>query len=120
MITGSRIIDRPVDEVLDRIRLAMSAGNFEIIRSSPYSIIFRHGTLLTHSAPLLPKRGIIELVEHGGMTEASFSVEPCGFAAFWLPLFGILFCWLIYPPIVAYRALVHHPRRLMENLLEGI
>jgi hypothetical protein len=46
-------------------------------------------------------------------------VAVTGFASVWLALVAVVFFWAIFPPILAWRALVHHPRRLMENLLAG-
>ena len=59
MIQGQRIINRPVAEVIDRLKLAMAGGNFEIVSATGATISFRHGTYLTESAPLLPKRGTL-------------------------------------------------------------
>lgn len=98
----------------------MSGGNFQITNATDSSISFKHGTYLTQSAPLFPKRGTINLADRDGKTEITYTVEPVGFPKYWLILIGILFCWLIFPPILAYRALRHHPQQLMENLLQGL
>ena len=120
MITGSKMVAKSPGEALDRLKLAMSGGNFEIIALTDSSISFKHGTCLTQSAPLFPKEGAIRLTSMGDRTEISYEIEPTGFPKYWLTLIGILFCWAIFPPILAYRALVHHPKQLMENLLQGI
>ncbi len=120
MITGSKLINRPLEEVLDRLKLAMSGGNYEIIEATSNSIKFRHGTYLTQSAPTLPKQGKIVLYETQDGVKATYAIKPTQFTQFWLMLIGIVFCWLIYPPILTYRTLIYHPRRLMENLLQGI
>ena len=120
MITGSKIVAKRPEEALDRLKLAMSGGNFEITTATESSICFRHGTYLTQSAPLFPTKGTIRLVRRQDGTEISYEIEPTGFPKYWLTFFGILFCWAIFPPIVAYRTLVYHPKRLMENLLQGI
>jgi hypothetical protein len=120
MMTGARTIDRSSSEVLDRLKLAMSAGNFEITAITDCSISFRHGTYLTQSAPLLPKRGTIRIASRDHATDVSYEIEPTGFPKYWLIFVAIVFCWVIFPPILVYRALVHHPRQLMENLLQGI
>jgi hypothetical protein len=120
MITGGRTVARSPAEVLDRLKLAMSGGNFEVTAATDKSISFKHGTYLTQSAPLFPKSGVIRLAAKGDGTEVTYEVQSTGFPKYWLLLFGVLFCWAILPPILAYRALVYHPRRLMENLLQGI
>ena len=120
MITGSKIVARSPSEVLDRLKLAMSGGNFEITSQTDRSISFKHGTYLTQSAPMLPKKGTIRLAARGDGTELSYEITPTGFPKYWLLFIGVVFCWAIFPAILPYRALVHHPKRLMENLLEGI
>lgn len=62
----------------------------------------------------------IRLAESGEATVVTYEVQTRGFPKYWLLLFGVLFCWAILPPILAYRALVYHPRRLMENVLGSI
>lgn len=120
MITGSKLVAKNLEAAMDRLRLAMSGGNFEITAVTDSSISFNHGTYLTESAPLFRKKGIIRLASRGDGTEISYEIEATGFPKYWLMLVGILFCWAIFPPLFAYRALVHHPRQLMENLLQGI
>jgi hypothetical protein len=120
MITGNKIVNKRPREALDRLKLAMLGGNFEITHSTEDSISFRHGTYLTQSASLFPKKGRIMVVSRGDGTELTYEIEPVGLPKYWLMVFGVLFCWLIFPPIMAYRALVYHPKRLMENLLQGI
>ncbi len=120
MITGTKRVAKSPAETLDRLKLAMSGGNFEIIALTERSISFKHGTYLTQSAPLIPKTGVIRLGGGGDGTMVSYEIEPTAFPKFWLMLFAILFCWAVFPPILVHRALVHHPRRLMENLLQGI
>ena len=120
MITGSRFVTKSPVEVMDRLKLAMAAGNFEMVEVTEDSITFRHGTWLTQSAPQFPKAGKILLDDKGEGTDILYAVEPVGFPKYWLILCGIVFFWLIFPPILAHRTLVHHPRRVMENLLQGI
>ena len=120
MITGSKMVAKSLGETLDRLRLAMSGGNFQITGTTDSSISFKHGTYLTQSAPLFPTRGMIRLLGGGDGTEISYEIESAGFPKYWLMLISILFCWAIFPPILAYRTLMHHPRQLMENLLQGI
>jgi hypothetical protein len=120
MITGSRIVERTPEEALDRVKLVMSGGNFEILEQTESEISFRHGTCLTQSVHLFPKRGTIMLTACDGGTKLSYEIEPTGFPKYWLTLIAILFFWAFFPPILAYQALVVQPKRLMENLLRGI
>ena len=44
MITGRKLVDRSPADTLDRLKLAMSGGNFEIIENVDGLISFKHGT----------------------------------------------------------------------------
>lgn len=120
MLTGSKFVDKSPDEVIDRLKLAMSGGNFEITDVTKNSITFKHGTVLTQDASNFPKKGIIHVNRCEESTYVTFAVEPVGFPTYWLTFIGIILCWLIFPPILAYRTLVYHPRKLMNNLLQCI
>lgn len=120
MITGSTQSDFTPDEVFDRLKVAMAAGNFDIRSQSSQRIDFRHGTYMTQSAPLLPKIGSITITPNGTGSRVDYEIEVSGFARYWMAFFGIVFCWLIIPAILVYRALFHHPDRLMKNLLQAI
>jgi hypothetical protein len=114
------MVSKSPAEALDRLKLAMSGGNFEIIRVTDDTISFKHGTFLTQSAPQFPKHGTIRVAPADGGSEITYDVEPALFVRCWLIFFAVVFFWLIFPPIIAYRTLVYHPRRLMENLLSGL
>ena len=120
MITGSAQSDFSPSEVVNRLKAAMAAGNFEIRNQSPEMIDFRHGTYLTQSAPLLPKNGSIRITPSGSGSHVAYEIGVSGFAKYWLAFFGIAFCWLIFPAVLVHRALFHHPERLMTNLLQAI
>ncbi|MGJ8651012.1 MAG: hypothetical protein ACSHX4_11680 [Opitutaceae bacterium] len=120
MITGSIQSDFTPSEVSDRLKVAMAAGNFEILSQSNERIDFRHGTYLTQSATLLPKHGSILITQNGSGSRVDYEIEISGFAKYWLAFFGIILCWLIIPAILVHRALFHHPDRLMKNLLQAI
>lgn len=98
----------------------MAAGNFEILAQSPTRIEFRHGTHLTQSAPLLPKKGVIHMVPSGSGSRVDYEIDVVGFVKYWLATIGIAFCWLIFPAIIVHRALFLHPDQLMKNLLQVI
>jgi len=120
MITGSTQSDFTPSEVLTRLRAAMAAGNFEILSQAPAMIVFRHGTYLTQSAPLLPKKGSIRITPNGSGSRVDYEIGVSGFAKYWMAFIGIAFCWLIFPAILVHRALCYHPDRLMKNLLQAI
>lgn len=119
-LTGSTYSDLPPSDVLTRLKSAMAAGNFEVLHSTENLIQFRHGTYLTQSAPLLPKHGSLRVKARGAGSEVDYEISVSGFAKVWLVLVGLAFCWLIFPPLLVYRALVHHPHLLMRNLLQAI
>ena len=120
MITGSAQSDLAPGEVSSRLKAAMAAGNFEILSQSRERIEFQQGTYLTRSAPLLPKKGAIQISPDGSGSRVDYEIEVCGFAKYWMGFIGIAFCWMIFPAVIVYRALFHHPDRLMKNLLQAV
>ena len=120
MTTGTTYSDFPPSEVSIRLRTAMAGGNFEILSHSQDQLVFRHGTFLTQSAPLLPKRGTIWISPDEFGSVIDYEIGVVGIAKCWLGFFGIAFCWLIFPAVIVYRALFYHPERLMKNLLQAI
>lgn len=120
MITGSKYSKHKPAEVADRLRAALAAGNFRIVDETPEEIRFEHGTYMTSTAWMLPKKGRLEFIEDNDGTMVGYEVEVSGFARYWVGGIGIAFCWLIFPYILTQRALKFHPRRLMENLLQSV
>ena len=121
MISGTRTITKPIEEVNDRLRMMLAAANSTVSNGGAKDIIrFQHGTYLTESAPLLPKSGTIHLADHSGGTNVSYELQVSGFLCAWMILVAVLACWAIFPPILVYRAVVDHPTRFIENLLEGV
>ena len=120
MISGSKVIEKTPAKVMDRLKVIMAGANCEILASGENSISFRHGTYLTQTAPMLPKLGIIRLSEQGNSTLVHYSIKTAGLIRVWLVLMAVILCWAIFPPILVYRTLVHHPRVFMENLLAGV
>lgn len=120
MITGSKESNLPPGEVFAQLKTLLASGNFEILEASPEKIEFRHGTYLTSSAPLLPKRGQFRIEPNEQGSKIDFEIEVSGFAKYWILFVGVLFCWLIFPPIFVQRALVHHPQQLIKNLLQAV
>lgn len=121
MISGSRTIKKPVEEVNDRLRMLLAAANCSVSNGEGNDVIrFQHGTYLTQSAPLLPKSGMVNLTTNSSGTNVSYEIHVSGFARVWMIFVAVLTCWAIFPPVLVYRALVVHPRRFMENLLQGV
>jgi len=121
MISGSRTIDKPMEEVNDRLRMLLAAANCSVSAGEGKDDIhFQHGTYLTQSATLLPKSGRIHLATDVGGTHLSYQLQVSAFARGWMILVALLACWAIFPPILVYRALIVHPRRFIENLLDGV
>lgn len=119
MITGSVIIHKPGPVVLEKLRGFLGAANCDVDQWSDHQVSFRHGTYLTQTATLFPKCCRLYLDESDGTTTVRYEVRVALPCAIFLTLWGILFCWTLIMPIVAYRSLVYHPRRFIENLLGG-
>ncbi|PXA04159.1 hypothetical protein DDZ13_08960 [Coraliomargarita sinensis] len=120
MITGTKKSSLSPSQVIDRLAIAMAGGNFEIQKRENERIDFRHGTYLTQTATMMPKRGKITVQPDGDGSRVCFEIEVYGFAKYWLIFFAVIFCWMIFPPVVVYRALCYHPGKLMQNLLQTV
>ncbi len=120
MIYGSRMVEKDMAETLDRLKLMMAAGNFEITDEAADSLSFKHGSMFASGASHFPKRGIVRLALAGGSTEVSYEVEPVGIMKYHMMLFGTLMFWMVFPAIIARKVLVDYPMRLMDNLLAGL
>ena len=120
MITGAKLSKYTPPEIVERLRAALAAGNFCILGETPNSIRFEHGTYMTSTASLLPKKGRFEFTKDKSGTQVTYEVEVTGFAKYWVAFVGIAFCWLVFPFILTQRALKVHPRLLMENLLQSV
>ena len=120
MVSGSRSAGQPLGEVMGKLRMLLAAAGCEIITSGKDYIDFRHGTYLTQTVSMLPKRGTIRLNSFAGQTIIRYEIGASPFVRAWLTLWGVLLCWTIFVPIIAYLALAVHPRRFMERLLAGL
>lgn len=120
MITGTKQSKYSPAEVSERLRAALAAGNFRILGETAEAIRFEHGSHMTSTASMLPKRGSLEFRGNNGGTRVDYAVEVTGFARYWMWFIGIAFCWLVFPFILCRRALTVHPRLLMENLLQAV
>ena len=126
MITDSTQSHLSPAEVLDRLKTVMVAEQFEILESSSSEIRFRHGAYFSSTAPSFPKRGqfpkrgriMIQPSEQG--TQIDYEIEVYGLIRIWLFFVSVVCCWLIFPPILVYRALSTKPSQLMRKLLQAI
>ncbi|MEM9480443.1 MAG: hypothetical protein AAGA58_12390 [Verrucomicrobiota bacterium] len=120
MITGTSTTKKTPEEAMERLRTILAGANCRVISDSDEHIEFRHGTYLTHSSPLLPKTATVRFIPTNDGTQLEYSVTIDPFPKYWLGGIGILLCWLIFPAVLAYRALKVHPREMMENFLAGV
>ena len=120
MLSGTRFSTRNPTDAADRLRAILGAANCNVTEFSEGTFSFTHGTYLTQSAPLMPKRGRIVLKDDGEGTRIDYQIELTAFPKWWLAFWGILFCWLVFPAVIAYRAIYVHPKLMMENMLSGI
>lgn len=127
MITESTKSHLPPNDLIDRLKIAMAEENFEIRQPSTNEIRFRHwGAYFSSSAPSrprkgeFPKRGRILIPPSENGSEIDYEIEVYGIVKYWMIFIGVVFCELIFPPILINRALSHHPRQLMRNLLRAI
>ncbi len=120
MITGSRSVKQPRGEVMGKLRMLLAAAGCEIVVSGKDYVEFRHGTCLTRTVSLLPKRGTVRLNSFAGEVIVRYEISSPPFVRAWLTLVGVVFCWTIIAPVIAYLALAVYPRRFMEKLLAGL
>jgi len=120
MATGTVATPKPQAAVVEKLRGFLAAANCEIVESAHDHLAFRHGTYLTQTAPLFRKSCRLDFTESAGTTTVRYSVRPAPFIRVWLTLVAIVFCWTVFVPLLAYRALAYHPRRFVENLLAGV
>lgn len=117
---GTHIVEGDLAAIRDRLRLVLAAAGCDQQWPTPDSVTFRHGTMLTYTVSMMPKRGRMHLAEDGGRVRVDWTVESYGFARWWLTVWGVLFCWLVFPAILAHRAVAVEPRRFVERLLAAL
>ncbi len=112
-------------ELTERLKIAMTAQNFEVHEPTPNEISFRRwGARYSSTSPSrpkrgeFPKRGQILIRPSGNGSHIDYEIEVYGIIKYWLILNAVIFCWLIFPPILIFRALSNQPRQLMRNLLQ--
>ncbi len=120
MISGSHFANGDLDSVREKLRVVMSGANCEVHWSTDTAADFRHGTYLTQTADMLPKRGSLRLEQQGDRVRVHWFVTTAPFAKFWLILVAVLGCWAVFPPLVVHHVLVRVPRRFMNNLLAAL
>lgn len=120
MITGSHFANGDLDSVREKLRLILSGANCEVDWLSDTAANFRHGTYLTQTADMLPKRGSLRLEQQGDQVHIHWTVTAAPFARYWLILVAVVFCWAVFPPFLVHHVLVRVPRRFMNNLLAAL
>lgn len=125
MISESIASPLSPSELNERLKATMTAQNFEVLEPSPNEITFRHwGSRYSTTSPSrpkrgeFPKRGQILIRPSGNGSQIDYEIEVYGIIKYWLILNAVVFCWLIFPPILIFRALSSQPRQLMRNLLQ--
>lgn len=69
---------------------------------------------------MFPKKGRLSIRPEGTGSIIHYEIAVVGFPKYWILFIAIVFCWLIFPPLIVHRVLNHHPRQLMENLLQCV
>ena len=54
------------------------------------------------------------------VTQIDYEIEVYGIIKIWLFFVSVVCCWLIFPPVLVYRALSTKPRQLMRKMLQAI
>ncbi len=120
MSEGSVLASCSLQDAHEKIKALLAASNARVTDCAADRICFDHGTYMTQTASLLPKRAELFLseVEDGVRIGYRISVNP-GIRAYMIAV-AVLFCWTIFAPVLVHRALVYHPKNFIENLLSGI
>ncbi len=120
MISGSCPIGSTVEAVQDRLRLILAAANCEIIERGADIIRFRHGNDLSGNFSDLPKECEFRFEKEENGVRVNWSVSVRKPTRVFMIIWAMILFWAIFPPILARRALIHHPRRLVQNILAGL
>ena len=65
------------------------------------------------------KRGKILVQENSDGSVIEYEIEVYGWNKYWIYFISLACFWLIFPPIIGYRALKTTPRHLMRNLINA-
>jgi hypothetical protein len=119
VIVGTVKSKLPASEVVESLKVTMACNcaDFEILSKSSTEITFRHGAINLRRGEH-PKRGRILIRNSHDGSQIDYEIEVYGFIKYWLYFISLSCCWLVFPPILAYRALFHAPRQVMCNLLK--
>jgi len=120
MITGMRSVNKSLRDVKEKLKTILAGANCEIKEESGDAIRFIHGTYPMSLSFFGPKRVVIRLKEEQNKTSIDYEITVPPFLKILLTLYGILFCWTIFAPILVYRSLIVYPRKFIENIIAGV
>ena len=119
MIVGKITSTLPANEVFKILKSTMisNCSDFEIQRTSTCEIFFTHGAVNMRRGQH-PKRGKIFVQKNLEGSQIDYEIEVYGWIKYWIYFISLACFWLIFPPILGYRALYITPHHLMRNLIK--
>jgi len=120
MSVGCVLVACSLQDTHEQLRMLLAASNARVTSCSSDRICFEHGTWMTQTASLLPKRVELFLSEIGEGVRIDYRVSINPIMRAYMVVIAVLFCWTIFAPILVHRALVYHPQNFIKNLLAGI
>ena len=94
-----------------------NVSDFEIQHTTTCEIFFTHGAVNIRRGQH-PKRGKIVVQQNPDGSQIEYEIEVYGWIKYWIYFISLACFWLIFPPILGYRALYITPRQLMRNLIK--
>jgi len=120
MIVGKITTTLPAHQVFELLKSTMisNCSDFEILRTSTCEIFFTHGAVNMRRGQH-PKRGKLRVQNNPDGSQIDYEIEVYGWLKYWIYFISLASFWLIFPPILGYRALYTTPRHLMRNLIKA-
>ena len=109
----------PAHEVFKLLKSTMisNVSDFDIQHTSTFEIFFTHGAVNMRRGQH-PKRGKVLVQQNPDGSQIEYEIEVYGWIKYWIYFISLACFWLIFPPILGYRALYIAPRQLMRNLIK--
>lgn len=119
MIVGKITSTLPAHEVFKLLKSTMisNVSDFEIQHTTTCEIFFTHGAVNMRRGQH-PKRGKVLVQKNPDGSQIEYEIEVYGWIKYWIYFISLACFWLIFPPILGYRALYITPRQLMRNLIK--
>ena len=119
MIVGKITSTLPAGEVFKLLKSTMisNVSDFAIQHTSTFEIFFTHGAVNMRRGQH-PKRGKILVRQNPDGSQIDYEIEVYEWIKYWIYFISLACFWLIFPPILGYRALSITPRQLMRNLIK--